>query len=105
VKLLNAENLEEIRSFRNSHDCVTEIVFSPDSRWFATADADKYEKQYNTYSTILTQHRCVGIYRLENQTITDPDGEKRQEIKWEFIGHYRAHAKPICSMLVVTQVI
>eukprot|EP00698_Gefionella_okellyi_P011922 TRINITY_DN3180_c0_g1_i1.p1 TRINITY_DN3180_c0_g1~~TRINITY_DN3180_c0_g1_i1.p1 ORF type:complete len:925 (+),score=187.18 TRINITY_DN3180_c0_g1_i1:141-2915(+) len=84
IKLLTADNLEEVKTFRFSHDCVTDIVFGPDARWFATSDAD----------------RCVGLYRIEKVTYSDEDGVKRTEDRWEFIGQYRAHAKPICSLLV-----
>lgn len=56
--------LYEINSFRNSLDAITDVSFSHDGLWMATADADK----------------CVGLYRYFHR-----DEEEDKPVEWIYV--------------------
>eukprot|EP00002_Diphylleia_rotans_P028882 TRINITY_DN5841_c0_g1_i6.p1 TRINITY_DN5841_c0_g1~~TRINITY_DN5841_c0_g1_i6.p1 ORF type:complete len:582 (+),score=99.26 TRINITY_DN5841_c0_g1_i6:82-1827(+) len=70
VRILNANTLEDIKTFRSSKDCIVNIIFSQDGNFLATAD---YEK-------------CVAVFRKEDD-------------EWVYIGKYRSHYKPITGLV------
>jgi len=69
--------LSDISVFKHSAGCVTDISFSADGQYLATADADM----------------CVGLYRFYHR---DEDLTKPEE--WIFVGKFRSHHKPITSI-------
>eukprot|EP00744_Colponema_vietnamica_P001428 GILI01002370.1.p1 GENE.GILI01002370.1~~GILI01002370.1.p1 ORF type:complete len:610 (+),score=165.26 GILI01002370.1:99-1832(+) len=78
VKILDANSLEELQSFKpKTPDCITSIVFSHDSQFFATADSEG----------------CVGLYRYTHRA-QDP----RKPIEWVFVGRYRAHKSAVSGL-------
>ena len=77
VKILDANTLEEMQSFRSSHDCIINITFSHDSSMFAIADAED----------------CVGLFRYTNRG-QDP----RKPVEWVYIGRNRSHRAPITGV-------
>jgi len=80
VLILDANSLEEKQRFKpnpKAPDCITEICFSHDSQFFATADAEG----------------CVGLYRFWHRA-QDP----RKPIEWVFIGRHRAHRALITGL-------
>ena len=78
VKVLDANSLEEVQSFRpKTPDCVTLLTFSHDSHFFATADAEG----------------CVGLYKYTHRA-QDP----RKPIEWIYIGRHRSHRAPITGL-------
>ena len=79
LKILAADTLAELQSFKQSTDAITHLCFSEDSLYLATADRDN----------------CVGIYRFYHR---DEDLKKPEE--WIFLGKYRAHRQPITGMTV-----
>lgn len=72
VRILDSLTLEDEcpEPFRYSRDAVTHCVFSHDSSWFATGDADF----------------CVTVYKAAKPT---------SEWPWTYLGKYQAHYKPI----------
>ena len=78
VKILDANTLEELQSFRpKTPDCITIITFSHDSQYLATADAEG----------------CVGLYKYTNRA-QDP----RKPIEWVYMGRHRSHRAPITGL-------
>lgn len=78
VKILDANSLEEVQSFRpKTPDCVTMIRFSHDSHFFATADAEG----------------CVGLYKFTHRA-QDP----RKPIEWVYVGRHRAHRAAVTGL-------
>lgn len=69
--------MQDISTFKHSIGCVTDICFSHDGLYLATADADM----------------CVGLYRYYHR---DEDVTKPEE--WIFVGKFRSHYKPITSV-------
>lgn len=69
--------LQDIGEFKHSSGCITDICFSKDGNYIATADADM----------------CVGLYRYYHR---DEDQTKPEE--WIFVGKFRSHYKPITSV-------
>lgn len=80
LKILNAQTLEQMQTFRFSKECITDIVFSPNSDYFATSDAE----------------RCVGIYRW---TYRD-EMPSKVIIEWVYLGRYRAHSKAVTGFFL-----
>eukprot|EP00163_Fabomonas_tropica_P000349 TRINITY_DN10213_c0_g1_i2.p1 TRINITY_DN10213_c0_g1~~TRINITY_DN10213_c0_g1_i2.p1 ORF type:complete len:827 (-),score=176.13 TRINITY_DN10213_c0_g1_i2:228-2708(-) len=78
--IIDAETLEDIQVFRQSKDCITELVFSSDGKWIATADADL----------------CTAIFHYTNR---NEDPTKPEE--WVYIGKFRGHHKPITGLQFV----
>ncbi|PIK40727.1 putative WD repeat-containing protein 66-like [Apostichopus japonicus] len=72
VRILDAITLEDEcpEPFRYSRDAVTHCVFSHDSLWFATGDANF----------------CVTVYKA---------GSPNSDWPWTYLGKHRAHYKPI----------
>eukprot|EP00992_Anisonema_acinus_P016033 TRINITY_DN9988_c0_g1_i4.p2 TRINITY_DN9988_c0_g1~~TRINITY_DN9988_c0_g1_i4.p2 ORF type:complete len:590 (-),score=189.09 TRINITY_DN9988_c0_g1_i4:135-1904(-) len=77
VKVLDANTLEELQSFRSSNDCVIALTFSHDSSLMAIADAEN----------------CVGLFRYTHRG-QDP----RKPIEWVYIGRNRSHRAPITGI-------
>lgn len=78
VKVLDANSLEEMQSFKpKSPDCITNITFSHDSQFFATADAEG----------------CVGLYRFTHRA-QDP----RKPLEWVYVGRHRSHRAAITGL-------
>ncbi len=73
----NAYPLKDLRTFKHCSDAVTDIVFSPNGLYMATADAD----------------RCVGLFRYYHR-----DEETDKPIEWIYVGKFRSHYKPITSI-------
>eukprot|EP00754_Rhynchopus_humris_P006951 Rhum_TRINITY_DN13282_c0_g1::Rhum_TRINITY_DN13282_c0_g1_i1::g.58623::m.58623 len=78
VKVLDANTLEELHSFRpKTPDCVTMIRFSHDSHYMATADAEG----------------CVGVYRYTHRA-QDP----RKPTEWVYMGRHSSHRAPVTGL-------
>lgn len=78
LKVLDAETLEERRSFRSKRqDSVLTLSFSDDSRMLATG----------------TQLGYVGLYEYVHHN-HDPS----RPLEWEFLGHHKTHRAPICGL-------
>lgn len=78
VKVLDANSLEEMQSFRpKTPDCITTITFSHDSHFFATADSEG----------------CVGLYKFTHRA-QDP----RKPIEWVYIGRHRSHRAAVTGL-------
>jgi WD40 repeat protein/Ca2+-binding EF-hand superfamily protein len=78
VKILDANSFDELQKFKpKSPDCITNITFSHDSQFFATADAEG----------------CVGLYRFTHRA-QDP----RKPIEWVYIGRHRTHRAAITGL-------
>lgn len=69
--------LRDIKVFHHSTETITDISFSADGSYLATADGD----------------RCVALYRYYHK-----DEETDKPMDWIFIGKFRAHYKPISSI-------
>lgn len=69
--------LRDIRTFKHSTECITDICFSKDGQYLATADAD----------------RGVGLFRYYHR-----DEETDKPVEWIYIGKFRSHYKPITSI-------
>ena len=77
VKILDANTLEEMQSFRTAHDCIIYITFSHDSSLLAIADAEN----------------CVGLFRFTHRG-QDP----RKPVEWVYIGRNRSHRAPVTDI-------
>eukprot|EP00996_Jenningsia_fusiforme_P000574 NODE_150_length_3012_cov_28.944313_g138_i0.p1 GENE.NODE_150_length_3012_cov_28.944313_g138_i0~~NODE_150_length_3012_cov_28.944313_g138_i0.p1 ORF type:complete len:960 (+),score=237.48 NODE_150_length_3012_cov_28.944313_g138_i0:79-2880(+) len=77
VKILDANTLEELQSFRTARDCILAITFAHDSSLFAITDAES----------------CVGLFRYTHRG-QDP----RKPIEWVYVGRHRAHRAPITGV-------
>eukprot|EP00668_Euglena_longa_P012013 GGOE01014437.1.p1 GENE.GGOE01014437.1~~GGOE01014437.1.p1 ORF type:complete len:932 (-),score=199.66 GGOE01014437.1:205-3000(-) len=77
VKILDANSLEELQSFRSAHDCIMHITFAHDTSHFAIADAEN----------------CVGLFRFTHRG-QDP----RKPVEWVYIGRNRSHRAPITDV-------
>lgn len=78
VKVIDANSFAEStqQTFKQS-DCITQIAFSHDSQFFATADAEG----------------CVGLYRYTHRA-QDP----RKPIEWVYVGRHRSHRAAITGL-------
>lgn len=79
VKVLDANSLEELQNFKpnKSADSITQIVFSHNSQFFATADTEG----------------CVSLYRFTNRA-----QHPKKRVDWVFIGRNRAHRAAITGL-------
>eukprot|EP00743_Colponemidia_sp_Colp-15_P001768 GILK01001931.1.p1 GENE.GILK01001931.1~~GILK01001931.1.p1 ORF type:complete len:943 (-),score=124.32 GILK01001931.1:124-2952(-) len=77
LKILSADKLTEIQTFRLSRECLTKIAFSETSRHVATADAD----------------RSVCFFRIGHR-----HDDRNLPEEWIFSGKNRAHARSISGL-------
>lgn len=78
MKVLNAETLEELQSFKpKQQDSIVKLCFSDDSRMLATGSQQGY----------------VGLYEYVNHN-HDPT----RPMEWEFVGHHKTHRAAICGI-------
>jgi WD40 repeat protein len=85
LKLISADQsthakqapLSDVHSVKHSLEAITDICWSHDGQYFATADAD----------------RCVALYRWwhHNEELDKP-------MEWVFVGKFQAHYKPITGI-------
>ncbi len=78
LKLLNADTLEDIQTFKQAADCITLLEFSPDSLWIACADADM----------------CISLFHYTNKN-EDPT----KPVEWVYVGKFRGHWKTVTALV------
>jgi len=76
-KLLKSADLSEIKSFKDSRECVMHAAFSHDSAYFAVAHHD----------------RCVCLYHFAHR-----HGDTNLPTEWMFAGKHRPHWRSIVGL-------
>ncbi|EGZ30727.1 hypothetical protein PHYSODRAFT_472163 [Phytophthora sojae] len=77
VKVLHAQRLDDLASFRLGKAAITDVLVSPDSSLFVALDATLF----------------LGMWRAKQG---NPDAEDSDE--WVYLGRCRAHSKPVTGL-------
>ncbi|KAE8992745.1 Cilia- and flagella-associated protein [Phytophthora rubi] len=77
VKVLHAQRLDDLASFRLGKAAITDVLVSPDSSLFVALDANLF----------------LGMWRAKQG---NPDAEDSDE--WVYLGRCRAHSKPVTGL-------
>lgn len=93
LKFVTADRLEDTQPvLRNSLGAITDVRFSVDGSYVATADAD----------------RCVALYRYMRAPVrrsgfnatgeVDPEESSKEVEQWVYLGKSRSHSRPITGL-------
>ncbi|KAG7390472.1 hypothetical protein PHYPSEUDO_007698 [Phytophthora pseudosyringae] len=80
VKVLHAQRLEDLASFRLGKAAITDVLVSPDSSLFVALDGNLF----------------LGMWRAK-QVTAHPDGSDDAD-EWVYLGRCRAHSKPVTGL-------
>lgn len=80
VKVLHAQKLEDLASFRLGKAAITDVLVSPDSSLFVALDSTLY----------------LGMWRAK-QVSSSADGADDAD-EWVYLGRCRAHSKPVTGL-------
>jgi WD40 repeat protein len=80
VKVLHAQRLDDVASFRLGKAAITDVLVSPDSSLFVALDANLF----------------LGMWRAKQATAHTDGSEDNDE--WVYLGRCRAHSKPVTGL-------
>jgi WD40 repeat protein/Ca2+-binding EF-hand superfamily protein len=85
IKILHAQKLEDVASFRLGKAAITDVRVSPDSTLFIALDANLY----------MGMWRCkLSTAVSDNDDLSSPSGGD----EWVYIGRCRSHSKPVTGL-------